>query len=80
MPGISRGVIVIAFVVALFLGSAAAIPRACADVSMVQGSVGGGGAVAARTNEGDDAPLWPFAVGTIIAVGAGALWATRRKP
>ncbi|MCV7076213.1 hypothetical protein [Mycobacterium szulgai] len=38
------------------------------------------GVVAAPPNEGDDVPVWPFALGTIIAVGAGALWAMRRKP
>ena len=36
--------------------------------------------MAAPTNEGDDVPVWPFALGTIIAVGAGALWAMRRRP
>lgn len=79
MQGILRGVIVIALAAALFLGSVAAIPMAWAHVSTAQGG-GAVGTVAAPTHEGDDAPLWPFAVGTIIAVGAGALWATRRKP
>ncbi|MCV7198917.1 hypothetical protein [Mycobacterium angelicum] len=36
--------------------------------------------VGAPPNEGDDVPVWPFALATIIAVGAGALWAMRRKP
>ncbi|EUA08132.1 hypothetical protein I546_4836 [Mycobacterium kansasii 732] len=27
-----------------------------------------------------DVPTWPFAVGTIAAVAAGALWAMRRRP
>jgi len=38
------------------------------------------GFVAAPTNEGDDIPVWVFALGAIIAVGAGALWAIRRRP
>lgn len=27
-----------------------------------------------------DPPVWPFAAGTVAAVGVAALWATRRRP
>ncbi|SOJ58029.1 Copper transport protein YcnJ [Mycobacterium simulans] len=38
------------------------------------------GPAAAASDEGGDIPTWPFAVGAIIAVGVGALWAIRRRP
>ncbi|GAB7150205.1 copper resistance protein CopC [Mycobacterium riyadhense] len=38
------------------------------------------GPAAAANDEGADIPAWPFAVGAIVAVGAGALWAIRRRP
>ncbi|MGB9225039.1 copper resistance CopC family protein [Mycobacterium sp.] len=31
-------------------------------------------------NSDQDLPTWPFAVGAVVAVGVGALWATRRRP
>ncbi|VBA44203.1 hypothetical protein LAUMK191_05446 [Mycobacterium attenuatum] len=34
----------------------------------------------AESNSDSDVPAWPFAVGTIAVVGAGALWAVRRRP
>lgn len=33
----------------------------------------------ARDNTDADIPTWPFAVGAIAAVAAGALWALRRR-
>lgn len=27
-----------------------------------------------------DMPIWPFAAGTVAAVGVAAIWATRRRP
>ncbi|MCV6986582.1 hypothetical protein H7H78_14450 [Mycobacterium shinjukuense] len=35
---------------------------------------------AADARGGDDVPAWPFALGTVAAVAAAALWAARRKP
>jgi copper resistance protein C len=29
---------------------------------------------------GEDTPVWPFILGAVIIVGAGALWAVRRQP
>ncbi|MGV7631332.1 hypothetical protein [Mycobacterium persicum] len=34
----------------------------------------------ARADTDADIPTWPFAVGAIAAVAAGALWALRRRP
>jgi MYXO-CTERM domain-containing protein len=31
-------------------------------------------------HSGEDVPTWPFAIGAVVAVGIGALWATRRRP
>jgi copper resistance protein C len=31
-------------------------------------------------HSGEDPPTWPFAVGAVVVVGVGALWATRRRP
>ena len=28
----------------------------------------------------DDIPAWPFALGAVVLVGGGALWATRKRP
>lgn len=42
--------------------------------------IGKPGSVAAANDTEDDLPAWPFALGTIAAVGAGALWAMRRRP
>ncbi|KAA1250217.1 hypothetical protein F0Q45_10750 [Mycobacterium simiae] len=33
-----------------------------------------------RDKPDDNVPTWPFAVGTIAAVAAGAWWAMRRRP
>jgi methionine-rich copper-binding protein CopC len=38
-----------------------------------------GPAAGARTG-GDGIPVWPFAVGAVALVAAGALWAVRRRP
>jgi methionine-rich copper-binding protein CopC len=38
------------------------------------------GPAAARPDAGDDVPVWPFVVVTVLAVGAAALWAVRRRP
>jgi copper resistance protein C len=38
------------------------------------------GPAAARPDPGDDVPVWPFVVVTVLAVGAAALWAVRRRP
>ncbi len=37
---------------------------------------------AARTSDAppDDVPVWPFALGAVALVGAGAWWASRNKP
>jgi uncharacterized membrane protein (DUF4010 family) len=35
---------------------------------------------AAAPDPGADMPVWPFAVGTVVAVAAGAFWAARRRP
>jgi methionine-rich copper-binding protein CopC len=29
--------------------------------------------------QGDELPMWPFVVGAVVIVGAGALWAVRRQ-
>jgi copper resistance protein C len=39
----------------------------------------GPSATATDTSGGDEVPVWPFAVGVVLIVGAGALWAVRRK-
>ncbi|HEY1842444.1 MAG TPA: copper resistance CopC family protein [Mycobacterium sp.] len=28
----------------------------------------------------DDVPIWPFVLGAVVLVGAGAIWATRNRP
>ncbi len=45
----------------------------------VPGSGTPGPPAVAKTDD-DDAPVWPFAVLTVVLVGAGALWAMRRRP
>ena len=34
----------------------------------------------ASSDPGDDLPIWPFVLGAVILVGAGALWSLRNKP
>ncbi|BAV43841.1 hypothetical protein [Mycobacterium ulcerans] len=46
-----------------------------AHESVTVGASGDGGG-----DSGEDLPAWPFAVGVVAAVGAAALWATRRRP
>jgi methionine-rich copper-binding protein CopC len=36
-------------------------------------------AAAATDTSGDEMPVWPFMVVTVVIVGAGALWAVRRQ-
>lgn len=38
------------------------------------------GPAAAPRDPDADMPVWPFAVGTIVAVGVVAFWSTRRRP
>lgn len=35
---------------------------------------------AAAPDPDGDMPVWPFAVGAIAAVAAGAFWSVRRRP
>lgn len=37
---------------------------------------------AAQTSDNgpDDVPIWPFVLGAVVLVGAGAVWATRNRP
>ena len=33
----------------------------------------------ASSTKNDDIPVWPFYVGAVLIIGAGALWAVRRR-
>ncbi|RAV11354.1 copper resistance protein CopC [Mycolicibacterium sp. GF69] len=43
------------------------------------GTPGPPAAAPADTSTGDSIPVWPFFVGAVVIVGAGALWAVRRR-
>ena len=35
---------------------------------------------ATTSDPGADMPVWPFALGTVAAVGVAAIWQVRRRP
>lgn len=65
----SRTLNAVALATILYLGLASGIAAAS---TYAQGTV--------PTDSGGDLPTWPFALGTVLVVAAGALWAIRRRP